>query len=435
MKKLTISIVGLGFVGLTLAVVNASKGFSTIGIDIDRKKISNLQLGKTDFFEPGLDAKLKQVLKQDKIEFTSNFNEIINSDITFLTVGTPSKKDGTINLKFVNDAINQIIQVLKTKKTNHLIVIKSTVIPETTRKQIFPKIKNLKNINLVVNPEFLRESLAIHDLLNPHVIIIGEENKNSGNELVRYYKKFYKKVPEIIRTDFSTSEMIKYSNNSFLATKISFINNIGNLCQKIPNADVKTIAYAIGKDPRIGPLFLNVGPGFGGSCLPKDISAILNFSKKIGENGLLFKHVKKINDDQPEQVIKLLNKFQKSKRIKVISILGLAFKRNTDDIRESVSIKIVKKLLKKQIKIKTHDPMAIENFKKIFGTTIEYYQSIRECLRGSDCCIILTDWNEYKRLNEKIFEENMRNVRIIDSRRILNLNKFKKSEIISLGRG
>ena len=282
MQSQKISVVGLGFVGLTLAAVNAKKGFNTIGIDIDQEKIRKLKRGIPDFFEPKLEKFLLSSMKNKKIIFSENFESILKTDITFVTVGTPSNKKGEIELKYLSNAIDEIIKVLKNKKKSHLIVIKSTVVPTTTTNEILPKTKNYKNIQVLVNPEFLRESSAIDDLLKPHLIVIGENDKKIGQKLVDYYNLFYTKVPEIIRTDFSSAELIKYSNNAFLATKISFINSIANICQNIPNVNVRTIAYAIGKDPRIGSLFLNAGPGFGGSCLPKDLSALINFSKNLG---------------------------------------------------------------------------------------------------------------------------------------------------------
>ena len=281
MKKPKISVVGLGFVGLTLAVVNAKKGFDTVAIDIDTEKLIKNENGLSDFFEPKLEKFLKESIKEKKIKFSNDFKEILKTDITFLTVGTPSSNDGKINLSFMKNAISSIAKILKTKKEKHTVVIKSTVVPTTTLQIIYPKFNKMKNIRLVVNPEFLRESLAIQDLLNPHLIVIGENKSGDSFELKKYYESFYKKCPEILITDFSSAEMIKYTNNAFLATKISFINSIANICQNIPNADVNTIAYAIGKDPRIGSLFLNAGSGFGGSCLPKDLSALIEFSKKI----------------------------------------------------------------------------------------------------------------------------------------------------------
>ena len=435
MKKQKISVVGLGFVGLTLAAVNAKKGFSTIGIDINQKKIKNLKNGIPDFFEPKLEKILNESIKKEKLVFSQDFESILKTDITFVTVGTPSSNNGNIELKYLNNAIKNIIKTLKNKKTSHLIVIKSTVIPTTTINQIYPKIRKNKKIQIVVNPEFLRESSAIDDLMNPHLIVIGENDKKEGQKLIDYYNLFYDKIPEIIRTDFSSAELIKYSNNAFLATKISFINSIANICQNIPNVNVRTIAYAIGKDPRIGPLFLNAGPGFGGSCLPKDLSALIKFSENIGNVNSLLTEVKTINQNQPQNIINLMKKIKVLKKNNIISIFGLSFKKNTDDIRYSVSIEIVKKLLKKKLKINVHDPIAINNFKKIFKDNISYYSSIADCLKNSNCCVILTDWDQYKKIRKNDLIKYMKTPAVIDTRGILKKEDFQKIRFESLGLG
>jgi UDPglucose 6-dehydrogenase len=435
MKKIKISIIGLGFVGLTLAAVNAKKGFETVGIDINLEKIKKNNKGESDFYEPELEKILKKAIKNKKIKFTNNLKEILKTDITFVTVGTPSSKEGKIDLSYVKKAISSIVKILKTKKTKHTVVIKSTVVPTTTLRIIYPQFNKIKNVKVIVNPEFLRESLAIQDLLKPHLIVIGENNSGDGLELKKYYKNFYEKCPEIISTDLVTAEMIKYSNNSFLATKISFINSIANICQNIPNADVKTIAYAIGKDPRIGPLFLNAGPGFGGSCLPKDLSALIHFSQQMRNSDLFLKSVKEINEKQPEKIIKIIKKMGVFKRGNTISVLGVAFKKNTDDIRDSKTIPFIELLLKNKIDVKVHDPMALNNFKKIFHNKVKYCKTIIECIQNSDCCVIMTAWDEYKKLKPSDFEKRMKIVNIVDAQRILDDKKFENMSFNAIGLG
>lgn len=438
MNKPKISVIGLGFVGLLLAVTNAKKGFKTIGIDINELKIKNLQKGRPYFFEPNLEKLLSSAIKSKTINFTTDMNAILDSDITFLTVGTPSKKSGKIDLSFIKNASKKVYQVLKNKKTYHLLVVKSTLPPLTTKKIILPIFQNLINkgkIDVVVNPEFLREGFAIKDLLEPHLIVIGAYDKKSGDLLEKYYKKFYKKTPEIIRTDLASAELIKYANNAFLATKISFINSIANICQNIPGVDVNTIAHAIGKDSRIGPLFLKAGPGYGGSCLPKDLIGLIDYSKNQDGNSQLFEAVKKVNDLQPKKIIKLIKKMNVYSKGKTISILGLAFKKDTDDIREAISVKLVSKLLTYGLKIKVHDPMALKNFNKVFGKKIAYFSSINECLRDSDCCIILTEWPQFRSLSPSVFKKNMKKTNIIDARRILDPTEFSKLNFKAIGLG
>jgi len=436
MKNVTkprISVIGLGFVGLTLAAVNADKGFKTIGIDIDKEKIEKLRKGDSIFYEPNLKKLLRKNILSKRLFLTDDIKGILQTDITFLTVGTPSSSNGKIDLNYLKKAISHLVKILKNKKSNHLLVIKSTVIPSTTNKVILPKFKRLKNIEVVVNPEFLREGNAINDLLEPHLIVIGESNKKNGDILEKYYKIFYKKPPEIIRTDFSNAEMIKYANNVFLATKISFINSIANICQNIPNVDVNKIAYAIGKDSRIGHQFLNAGPGFGGSCLPKDLAAFIEFSNKFGKINSLFKAVRNVNSAQPSQIIKLLENMNLLKSGISIAILGLAFKKNTDDIREAISIKVIKKLLTQKINVKVYDPMAMNNIKRIFGTKISYYHSIKDCISKTDACIILTEWDEFKKIDQKMIQKFMKHKNIIDARRILDPEKFSRVNFKAIG--
>jgi len=291
------------------------------------------------------------------------------------------------------------------------------------------------SVDIVSNPEFLREGNAINDVLEPHLIVIGENSKKAGNLLEEYYRKFYKTLPEIIHTDITSAELIKYANNSFLATKISFINSLANICQNLPGTDVNTIAEAIGKDPRIGPLFLQAGPGFGGSCLPKDLSALINFSNKFEKTNQLFKAVMSINQNQPRKVLNLFKEFNVLKKNKIVSILGLSFKKDTDDIREAVSIEITKLLLKKGIKVRVYDPMAMDNFKKLFKEKVKYCSSIDDCLIDSECCCVLTEWDSFKKIKPEKLEKLMKKPNVIDARRILNPKKFKNINFKAVGLG
>jgi UDPglucose 6-dehydrogenase len=438
-SKIRVSIIGLGFVGLSLCVANAKRGFVTIGVDINRKKIDDLKKGNPDFFEPDVKNLLRESLKKKQVEFTTNMHKaIFNTDLTFLTVGTPSTNTGKIDLSHVKQVIKDVYDALREKNTYHLLVVKSTVAPQTTKEIVMPILQPLidkRKIDVVVNPEFLREGNAIKDIFHPHLIVIGQYNQKSGKLLERYYRDFYHDLPEVIHTDITTAELIKYTNNAFLATKISFINSIANMCQEIPGADINIIANAIGKDSRIGPLFLQAGPGFGGSCLPKDLSAFIEFSNRFGKVNTLFKAVKEVNQIQPFRIVGLMKKMKVFRHNKIIAILGLAFKKDTDDIREAVSVKLVNKLIRDGLRVKVHDPMAINNFKSIFGKKITYCYTIDECLKGSDCCILLTEWDEYKKLKPKDFEKKMNTINIIDARRILDPTKFSKLNFKAIGLG
>jgi len=435
MKKPKVSIIGLGFVGLTLAVTNAKKGFETTGIDTDNNKIARLRLGHPDFYEPKLKKYLDDSLRTKKILFTNQLSEVPNTDITFITVGTPPLDDGRIDLSQVKKVSSSLAKILKKKKSNHLVVIKSTVIPTTTQNHIAPLFKSLRNVSVLSNPEFLREVSAVDDTLYPHLIVIGQDNKKDGDKLEKYYRSFYAKMPEVLRTGFTTAELIKYSNNALLATKVSFINSIANICQNIPKTDVNTVAYAIGKDPRIGPDFLKAGPGFGGSCLPKDISALIEFSNKFDDVNSLLKAVKEVNDTQPLRIFKMINQMTKRNRNKTIAILGLAFKKGTDDIREAVSVKLVRMLIRKGFRVKVHDPMAIKNFKSLFTDKVSYSISVDQCLKNSNCCVILTEWDNYKKIKPQKFKNTMKTVNIIDTRRVLEPSKFLGMNFKAIGLG
>jgi len=283
-----------------------------------------------------------------------------------------------------------------------------------------------------VSEEILREGKAVNDTFHPHIVVIGGDNIRAINKVKNFYEKFYKSVP-YITTNTQTAEMIKYANNSFLATKISFINQIANICQVIPGTSVDDVAKAIGIDPRIGNQFLKAGPGYGGSCLPKDLRALISFSESVGQTPTLLKAVQKTNLEQVKILIFFIKKVLSNLKGKKITILGLSFKEDSDDVRESVSIYLIKELLKYKTKIIAHDPMAIENTKKIIGNKITYTKSISEALKNSECVILMTPWKQYSRLDNKNFEL-MKNKIIIDTRRMLSKKKLK-SKYYAIGLG
>ena len=435
-----ISVVGMGFVGLSLAVANAKAGFETIGVDIDAKKINGLKAGDPDFFEPDLKEMLADATRQNTIRFTTDLGDSLqNSDITFLAVGTPPKSDGDgVDLSHVKEASRQIALSLKGKETFHLLAIKSTMPPLTTQTVIMPALEDLIKkgcVDVVVNPEFLREGSAIADILKPHLIVIGSNGGRGQRVLDDYYRDFYVSPPDMMHTNIPTAEIIKYANNAFLATRISFINSISTLCQRIRGADVETVAHAIGTDPRIGPLFLKAGPGFGGSCLPKDLAGLISTSQKIGANPDFFRAVLEVNDRQFMAVIDMIDRQGFLAKDRTVAILGLAFKHGTDDIREAVSVRVVEELLRHGLNVRVHDPMAMENFERIFGAKISYYSSVKRCLEGADCCVVLTDWDEYKVLRPHDFSAWMGSCNVIDAKRVFDARKFRGTGFMAIGLG
>jgi UDPglucose 6-dehydrogenase len=421
-----IAIIGLGFVGLSLASVLGSKNFNVIGIDTNFKKVQRIQKGVVPFIEPRLEKILKIGLKK-KLKISSEFKEINSCDFVFISVGTPQLSDGSIDLTNVKSVAKTLGKQYQNSTKKFQIIIKSTVIPGTASKIIrilekTSKKKHVRDFEVITNPEFLRESRAIEDTINPHAIVLGAENLNSLKKLSKFYKNMCP-TTSIIKTNHQTAEMIKYANNAFLATKISFINQIASICEKIPGANVEDVAKAIGLDPRIGELFLKAGPGYGGSCLPKDVKALISFSKDLEVKPTLLTAVDQINKFQVEKILIKLEEILGNMQNKQLAILGVAFKANTDDVRDSISITLIKSLLKKGSKIIVHDPMAINNTRKIFKNKISYSDSIKNTLKNSSCGIIMTDWKIYENISNDDFSA-MKNKIILDSRRILKHMKL-----------
>ena len=432
-----IAVIGLGFVGLTLSSVLASKGIITVGIDLDKEKCSKIAKGTPTFFEPNLKKILKKALKKNLL-ITDKLSSINNCDFIFITVGTPQKKNGEIDLSFIKTVVRSVGKIISKNKKKPIILVKSTVIPGTMKDVILPileknsKKKAGKDFGLISNPEFLQESKAIQDTIKPHVIVLGGYKTKFMKKTEKFFSRFNPNVPIII-TNHQTAELIKYTNNSFLATKISFINQIANICQAIPDTNIDDIAATIGLDPRIGNLFLNAGPGYGGSCLPKDIKAITNLSSKLGVSPTLLTAVEKINKQQINNIVKLIKQNIGKIKGKKLTILGVAFKPGTDDIRDSVGIELAKRLLKLEAKITIHDPKALENSRKIFHNNTKYVKSVSSALKDCQCAIIMTQWKDYERINNKTIK-HMAKKFIIDSRRVLS-NKNLDAKYYAVGLG
>ena len=433
-----VGIIGLGFVGLSLAVFLSSKNVKVTGIDTDTTKIQTIQKGIPPFYEPTLQHYLKKAIKTGLKLKTKISSDVFSNDLIFLTVGTPINKHGEINLDYIKSAVISLNKKLQFAKKIPTIIVKSTVVPGTTIQIIKPLLERNSfqesiDFNLLTNPEFLRESSAIKDTRNPHVVIVGGNDTKSRKKLVEFYKKIYPKNQDYVETNTTTAEMIKYANNAFLATKITFINSMANICQKIPDTNVDDIAKVMGMDPRISHLFLNAGPGFGGSCFPKDLQALIAYSKNIGYSPKLLETVQNCNNQQVDSIIKLLKINVKNLHNKKIGILGLAFKENTNDIRESVSINLIKKLLQEKCIVNVHDPKALKNIKKIFKNKLEYFDEYKQIFHNSDCAILMTPWEEYTKINSKLVKK-LKLKLFIDTRRILSFNN-DEIKFLSLGIG
>ena len=434
---MNIAVVGLGFVGLSISSVLASKNYNVVGIDIDNQKCSDIRNGVLPLFEPGLENTLRVGLKK-KLTISNNFSLIKNCNMIFVTVGTPQKSNGAIELSMIKEAITSIGRIIAKSKNNPIILIKSTVTPGTMQNVILPILEKRsgkkagRGFGLISNPEFLQESNAIKDTKFPHVIVLGGYQTRFMKKTKNFFSKLHPNVPIII-TNHQTAEMIKYANNSFLATKISFINQLSNICQNIPGVNIDDIAKTIGSDPRIGDAFLNAGPGYGGSCLPKDMRALINFAEKVGINPTLLNAVEKTNQRQIKSIISLMEKSLGTLALKRLTVLGTAFKPNTDDVRDSIAIELIKKLLKKKARITIYDPKAMRNTMKIFGKKIIYAKSITDALNNSQCIIMMTHWKQFDALNNNSIKR-MKKKFIIDCRRILS-KKELNAEYYAIGIG
>jgi UDPglucose 6-dehydrogenase len=413
-----ISVIGSGYVGSVTAACFAEVGHEIVCVDIDEKKVEQINAGIPPIYEEGLGDLLRKYAGKKLIATIDYGFAVRETDISFICVGTPSAEDGNIDLSIVRAAATNIGEALVKKKGYHVVVVKSTVVPETTEKFVLPVLEEAsgktagKDFGVAMNPEFLREGKAVHDFMHPDKIVIGAIDRKSGDLISELYRKF---ECEVTRTNPATAEMIKYANNSLLATKISFANEIGNICKKL-GIDTYEVMAAVGKDFRISPRFLNSGAGFGGSCFPKDVKALIGKAKAIGYSPILLESVIAVNEKQPLLMTEILIRKIGNLAGKKIAVLGLAFKNETDDIRESRAIPVIAELLRLGAKISAYDPMAIENMKRVFPT-IEYSGKAEYALKGADACLVMTEWDEFRQLESEF--ENMKEKIVIDGRRVI----------------
>jgi UDPglucose 6-dehydrogenase len=431
-----ITVFGLGRVGLIMAVCLAKRGYEVLGFDVDSNLVERLQDGETPFYEPNLSEYLAAALQKNRFTATTDPSINSRSDLAYISVGTPSLADGTIDLSYVEEAAKTIGRTLRDSRQHQLVVVKSTVTPGTARNLIKPAVeresKRSAGTDFAVcsNPEFLREGNAIHDTEFPDRIVIGSDDPAAIEKLENIYRQFHgAQFPPIIRTTFENAELTKYTNNAFLATKVSFINCIAGIAERIPHADIKAVAEGIGLDERIGSKFLNAGLGWGGSCFPKDLSALVSLSKKIGYDAELIAATVSTNRKQPRKAVELAKKALGSLAEKQIAVLGLSFKPETDDMRDAVSIPIINGLLTEGARVTVWDPEAMVEARRIFGDRIRYATGALECLEQADCCILATEWAQFKKLRPKTFLEEMRHPVVIDGRRLYDPSEFKNAGI------
>jgi UDPglucose 6-dehydrogenase len=437
-----VAFVGLGYVGLCTAVTFAARGFRTTGVEVDPEKRSQIGRGHSPIHEPRLAKLLRTALRTNRFEVTGDPTDVAKADTIFITVGTPSRPDGSIDLTYVEEATHQVGAALRNSSTHRVVVVKSTVTPGTTRSIVRPALEVSsgmrvgKGIGLCSNPEFLREGSAIEDAFHPDKLVIGAVDVESGHRLERLYRTFYgKSTPPTIVTTPETAELVKYASNAFLAAKVSCINTIANIAQNVPSVDVEQIAEAIGLDPRIGPLFLKAGPGYGGSCFHKDLQALIAFSRQWGYDPNLLVAVEKANEEQAEKVVELSERLLGSVKDKRIAVLGLSFKKDTDDVREAASLRVIGRLKEKGAEVAAHDPMAIPNARHVLGDGVRLETEATSAINQADCCIIMTEWSQYRELRPTDFVRLMRHPNLVDARRLYRPEDLGGLNVEAIGLG
>ena len=417
-----ITIIGAGYVGLVQAVCLADFGFNITCIEKDLEKLKELKFGRIPFYEPGLEDLFKKNLENNRLNFINKYSDNISrSDVIFICVGTPPKKNGQSNLNFVDQATKEISKKIKGYT---VVVSKSTVPVGTSRRieRILKKKKPARMFDVVSNPEFLREGSALEDFIRPDKIVIGCRTFKAEKILKKIYKPLNR--PYVI-TNNETAEIIKYANNSFLATKITFINEIADLCENI-GAKVETVAKALGLDGRIGPKFLHPGPGYGGSCFPKDVKSLIYQGNKNSSDLTIVKAVDRANELRIKSLFQRIKKITKNKFNNIqIGLLGISFKPNTDDVRESPGLKLAKDLSRTKAKIKIYDPKGMENAKKELPKSIEFCNDEYEVAENSNLLVIVTEWNQFKNLDLLKIRKLMKIPVILDLRNIYSKEIIK----------
>ena len=437
-----IAVIGAGYVGLVTAACFSEFGYEVICIDNDKYKIKQLKKNIIPIYEPGLSDLVKKNAKSKYLLFSNSISKIRDANIIFIAVGTPSSRrgDGEADLKFVFSVVKDISKFLK-KGKKQLVITKSTVPVGTGKKiqdiicELRPELINNKDYFVSSNPEFLREGSAIEDFMRPDRVVCGVTDKKAAETLKELYRPLNLREAPVLITDIESAEIIKYASNAFLALKVSFINEIANLCEKT-GGNVQMVAKGMGLDNRIGPKFLHPGPGFGGSCFPKDTRALYASFKKNKIKNTLVKSVINFNEDRKISIVnKIKNLLKPNIKNKVIAFLGVTFKPNTDDLRESPSLEIIPRLRKLGIKIHAHDPAFNSEFKIKEFDKVKWYGNVLDAMKNADLLVIHTEWNEYRGLDLLKVKKELKNPIILDLRNIFNLDDVKKFNIKYYGIG
>ncbi|MFA3782680.1 UDP-glucose/GDP-mannose dehydrogenase family protein [Melioribacteraceae bacterium 4301-Me] len=427
---MNLSIIGTGYVGLVTGTCFAEMGNYVICVDNNVTKLRKLKKGIVPIYEPGLDILFTRNLEKKRLTFTDDLQfAVLNSEIIFLCLPTPQSEDGSADLKHVREVTEKIGTILKKKgnKSLKIIVNKSTV-PVGTSKELIKILqeKGLKNFDVVSNPEFLREGFAVEDFMKPDRIVLGAKSKEALEKMKLLYEPFVRQGNPILEMDHESAEVTKYAANSYLAMRITFMNELANFCEKV-GANVDLVRKGLGSDTRIGKRFLFPGIGYGGSCFPKDVNALINTSKQYGSEMTILTQVSKVNERQKLILIeKLKAHFNNDIHNKKIAVWGLAFKPNTDDMREAASISVIKELLRNKITVAAYDPAAMENAKYYFNDSIEYSDEPYGALKNADALMILTEWNEFRNPDFEKIKSELKHKIIFDGRNIFDPDKMEE---------
>ena len=419
-----LSIIGTGYVGLVQGACFADTGNHVICMDIDEKKIKGLRRGKIPIYEPGLEEVVKKNAREGRLEFTTSLKTAVqNSDVIFLCLPTPQSEDGSADLSRVLHVVEQIARRMNGEK---LIVSKSTVPVGTVDriKQIVKK-RSKYPVEVAFNPEFLKEGTALQDSLKPDRVVIGSRSKKAVGLLKELFEPFVRTGNPVLVMDERSAEMTKYAANAFLATKISFMNELANLCEAV-GADIDLVRRGIAADPRIGKLFLFPGVGYGGSCLPKDVKALLKTAQEHGSRLRILGAVDEVNENQKTIMMKkLASHFKNRLKGKTIAVWGLSFKPMTDDVREAPSLAIIGRLLQSGAKVRAHDPVAMALVRALFGRRVSFFESAYETLKGADALLVVTEWNEFRRPDFGRMKKLMKQRVIFDGRNIYDPEEMR----------
>lgn len=421
-----IGIIGSGYVGLVTGACFAEFGVAVTCVDKDEKKIRALKKGEIPFFEPGLSDLVKKHIKNGRLKFSARIQDAVEPCLViFIAVGTPPRGDGSADMRSVEAVAEEIAQSIRGYK---VIVTKSTVPVGTgarLRKIISRKLKEQVDFDIVSNPEFLREGSAIEDFMRPNRVIIGASSQQAIAIIKDLYSPLYLIETPFVITNVETAELIKYASNSFLAVKISFINEIAGLCDRV-GADVHMVAKGMGLDKRIGSKFLHPGPGYGGSCFPKDTRALLTIAKNHDMELGIVRSAVEVNERQKKLAFEMLRDGLGKLAGKTVAILGLSFKPNTNDMREAPAIFLIEQLLKAKAKVRAYDPIAMDDAKAIFKSTIRYGKNPYDCMKGADAVVIVTEWNEFRSLELMKVKVLLKTPYFFDLRNIYEPAKMRK---------